>query len=76
MPLAPCHVEVTVTLQVMGGPGATFHVVTIVELRSVSTILSCIGSDTSTRTSRARLLVACNVQPATVPSPTVPLCST
>lgn len=52
--------------------GVTVQVVTMEELRSVSTSRPSVGSVTSSRQSRMRLLVAWSFQWTSVPSPSPP----
>src|SRR5690242_11553100 len=71
-PVAPCQVVTTATLLRPVPAGVTVQVVTIEELRSVSTSRPADGSVTSNRQSLTRLLVACSLQCTTVPAPWPP----
>ncbi|ARX87549.1 hypothetical protein SMD44_07030 [Streptomyces alboflavus] len=72
MPPAPFHTEVTTTRAEPSPAGVTRQVVTMDELRSFSTSSPSVGSLTSSRQSRIRLLVAWSFQWTRVPSPSPP----
>ena len=62
IPPAPFQIELTTTLARPSPAGVTTQVVTMEELRSFSTSSPSVGSVTSSRQSRTRLLVAWSFQ--------------
>src|SRR6266566_5127369 len=72
MPPAPFQTVLTTTRDLPSPAGVTRQVVTIEELRSFSTSSPSVGSLTSSRQSRTRLLVAWSFQWTRVPSPSPP----